>query len=423
MNDTDEKQFTSFIGKPEMLEEKVVEMSDPSIFKDAFAKVHGLIKEKQSTFIALVGSAGAGKSTFFHNFVDDVEKTKKIKRCKFDVWEVPGRKYLWDAFVLEFTKGINPDLYEKIKNEIDGESKNWFSRIFNSVNINIPCVGNFSFKEFLLRTSVKRVSEYQDIFREVLNSVKEETIYITLEDIDRSGEEGLYFIETLRKFIDNHGKELGKQFIVLVPLLDKEYEKDDKKHRFKKVFDHILFVDKLGIDPVSIRENILKDILIDDYDKVLFDKFGYQDGIKKIAYALRYVTPRELKDCIRTADSICGNDSRIVFSFIVFLVWLTDNKEEYIQETKDEDNNPIYRVKDNSVFYNFTQISSNDVIRGCNEKELLEAETRISNNYLNTIHTHAAQNTTSYGSEHVQPFLGRGCFMNEPYLSIFRGLL
>ena len=362
------KETISFIGNEEMLKENVVSMSDSSIFNQAFEQVHRLTKKNQSTFIALVGAPGVGKSTFFHNFLDDIGtgagKKQTFKRFKFDVWEVPGRKYLWDAFVLEFAKNIRPDFYKKIKGGIDGESEGVKEKILKGTSVRAKfrfLSAEVNLKEFFQKTPAKRVSEYQLIFKEILEKVTEDTIYITLEDIDRSGEEGLYFIETLQKFIDSYSEKLKKQFIVLVPLLSTEYTKEDKQYRFEKVFEHILYFDELKKDNSALMRNVLSDILVKDYDQKMIGIDNYQDGIAKIVWALQGVPIRDLKHYIRKADSICreyyaDKGQNLIFSFVVFLVWMSEKRGQYVEEEKLEDGSISYKARNKSIFYKFIQI-------------------------------------------------------------------
>ena len=444
---TNNKEITSFIGNERMLKEDVVSMSDPSIFEPEFKNMHYRIKGGQSSFIALVGAPGTGKSTFFHNFLDTIEKgnntgkPEMIKRFKFDVWEVPGRKYLWDAFVLEFARSIAPGFYKKIKNEIDGESESNTEKIAKGMSVDIGFLG-LNFKELFQKTQAKRVSEYQSIFKEILKEIKENTIYITLEDIDRSGEEGVYFLETLRKFIDTYYKDdkgKKKQFVIFVPLLDTEYK--DKKYRFKKVLDHILHFDELEISRRALMRNILNDILIKDYDQKMMEIRTYKDGIEKMAWALQDVSPRDLKSCIREADSICrkyaekNKGDNLIFSFVVFLVWLNRNREQYIKESKDEHGRIVYGTEDMSVFYKFISVANKNTLEGVipnNEKDLAELKKINLSLYSGNFHKHPSHSsilnsisgTVMKFNHKVTGYLTeqeKGVVMDEPYLSILTG--
>ena len=428
--DVNEKESESVIGHDKHLSEGVFSISDLSVFSGAFEEMRYKIKEDESSFIALVGPHGVGKSTFLHNFLDDAEKRKgkEIKRFKFDVWEVPGRKYLWDAFVLEFARTINPKLYKKVKGEIDGEEKNGIKKILKTVSILIPlCISRVSFnlKELFQKTKAKRVCEFQSIFKEVLKGVEEKTIFITLEDIDRSGEEGLYFIETLRKFLDNHGEELKKQFVILVPLLDVEYTKKDKKYRFEKVFDFIIHFDALKKNNQSIVENALKDIFVNDYDERLskVNKY-YREGIEKLAWAFQDISIREIKGHVREAESFCReyrekNKENLIFSLVACLMWLNKNKEKYIAVEEKNELGIAYKAANENVFLKFFIVAACTNVSKDKQRVL-----ELYSQYFHKPQIRKPEQTINHEVFIHQNNAGKyEIFLGEPYLEILtRGL-
>ena len=298
----------NFIGNRDNLKEKVVAYKDPAIYKGAFEDWEKMIGKEKHFIAGLIGDAGVGKSTFLHNFV---ERQKKVKSMKFDVWEVPGRKDLWDAFVLEFAKNINEKAYNEAKAKIDVGGQGKGQRIARAVK-SVSVLGvNFSLEDLIKATPAKRISEYQKVFEEVLKNVKEKTIYITLEDIDRAGMEGLYFIETLKKFIDD--VYMGdKRFVVLIPLLTKLYENKDNRYRFDKVCDKIEYHKKLKTNKYLVVKNFLEDTFVNEYNESMLEWTGYRDGIEKMALLMKDTPIRRIQHLIKDAEQIINTRQEFI---------------------------------------------------------------------------------------------------------------
>src|SRR5690606_1032944 len=69
----------------------------------------------------------------------------------------------------------------------------------------------------------RRVDEIQEIFKEQIQKADTD-LYVVLEDIDRSGDAGVFFLETLKQFVAS--LTTNKKFIVIVPISDASYYKN-----------------------------------------------------------------------------------------------------------------------------------------------------------------------------------------------------
>lgn len=94
--------------------------------------------------------------------------------------------------------------------------------------------------EIFGRSPAKRAYELERILADVLVSVKEQNIFIVAEDVDRSGTDGIHFLETLNYFIKNNQqlKESDKKVIVIAPVAKRTYF--DEKESFYKCIDIVL---------------------------------------------------------------------------------------------------------------------------------------------------------------------------------------
>lgn len=329
-----------FIQNRTNLEEQIPTLEGEAlgIYKDDFESLESTISKGGNSFIALIGDPGTGKSTFFHNFLvyrENVLK-KDFLKFKFDVWEVPGRMYLWDAFVLEFARNINEKLYKSTKEKVDGEIKEGIEKGISAFQgFSILGIGaNFDFKTLMQNTPAKRLSDYQDIFvKEVLKEVKQKTIFITLEDIDRAGQEGLYFLETLRKFIDKNKNELSKlgiNIVVFVPLLKSEYEKQDKKYRFDKVCRPVLDFSSFNVNSYLVIKQFLQKTFQESHNQKQEELLQYSESIQKVAFVMRNVSMRDIKQYITQVEILIRDKKfielgeQINISAIMFLLWIRD---------------------------------------------------------------------------------------------------
>jgi len=222
--------ITTFIKNHNLLKEDshVEDLFDFSEVAKTFEKKLDSIPE--SSIIGLIGKFGMGKSTMLYNIQKKREKRKKDERWfEFDAWKYPERKDLWEGFILDFTKDVlSEKRFKKLTKEIEGNKykgiKDLISVLSKGLNLVLPGSNILENLNLLFHSSsIKRVFEFQRLFLNVINEqIKEhiKNIFTIIEDIDRSGDRGIFFLETLNNFLKVTSKDnkLNKKVIIIVPI-------------------------------------------------------------------------------------------------------------------------------------------------------------------------------------------------------------
>lgn len=234
-----------FVINNNILEER----SDQKDLFDLDSKINELTVKFKSinkpSIFALVGPFGSGKSTLLNNI-----HTKKLKNSfwfEFDAWKYPNKENLWEGFVIDLSRKISPKAFKDVDKKIKGEQTNDIKELI-SVLSKIPFRGAsvISGLNHFFRTSpATRVDEIQKILETQLLTIKQE-VYIIVEDIDRSGDAGIFFIETLKQFVKSYNS-LNK-ILVIVPVADDNYHKN--LNSYLKSVDYFEFIEtrKLKLD-------------------------------------------------------------------------------------------------------------------------------------------------------------------------------
>jgi len=227
-----------FIKNPKLLEEdyKVNDLLDFSESVLSFSNRLATI-EKSST-IGLIGKFGTGKSTMLYQI--QKEREDKELWINFDAWKYPDRKDLWEGFVLDFADQLGKQ--KEIKKKIDGKSTSSDALdVIGNISDKLSLVPGLSavitlLNSFLNTSPAKRVFEVQHILSTLI-SKQGRDIYVVVEDIDRSGDAGLFFLETMKQFISN--LEVKNKIIVIIPISDDNYYKNTDS--YLKTLDYVEF--------------------------------------------------------------------------------------------------------------------------------------------------------------------------------------
>lgn len=219
--------------------------------------------------LGLVGVFGSGKSTMLYQ-VEKLRK-KKEKWINFDAWKYPDRKGLWEGFVLDFADQIGER--GKASRKIDGKSTK--SKVLDIVTDVIPAITdklpNFDFLdkfvEIFKSSPAKRVFEIQKILTELINK-QESDIVVVVEDSDRSGQAGIYFLETLRQFLKVN--TLSRKVLVIVPIGDLNYRRDDEA--YFKCLDYVEHFNPRNIGLAMFVQELILPACFDDVPLNVFNK-------------------------------------------------------------------------------------------------------------------------------------------------------
>ena len=251
----------TFIRKAELIEENY-QVDDLLDFSTIINKFKTRIDNiNRNSIVGLKGAYGSGKSTMLYQIYKEQININKSKTPGntpsqqteqwfiFDAWQYPERKDLWEGFVLDIARQCDEKIFKKTENKVDGNS--WTKmKIF--VNMLIPIAAtSFSYIDINILSSVKylthffntspikRVYEFQNLLLGILNKI-DKHIFIVIEDIDRSGDMGVFFLETLKYFIKNLKEDPDRKVIVIVPIGEEIWQEGgDKKIQdsYSKILD------------------------------------------------------------------------------------------------------------------------------------------------------------------------------------------
>jgi hypothetical protein len=210
-----------------------------------------LSSNKSPTVTALIGGYGTGK-TVLTNMVHDKHPT--VKWLDFDAWKYPDKKNLWEAFILELTEVVDKSLLPENKRLIEGgeTKKTKLLGFFDSIKTHVSTLallvaiyflstytdkdtdiatqillGAFAVLAVILAVvkyydiesdeqAIHRVSDYEKIMLKTLSKYRG-MLYIVIEDVDRAGDQGRLFLETVSNFF--HQESLtNKKINVIVPM-------------------------------------------------------------------------------------------------------------------------------------------------------------------------------------------------------------
>lgn len=322
-----------YIREDYKVNEGLIEFETNKI-KDELAQI------EDSSIVALVGAYGAGKSTTLYNIsLEDVDKSHRW--FQFDAWRYPERKGLWDGLIIELAKEIG--IEHKASRKIDGNKSiigKWggiVGELFSQFGESLPKAeinkitldpkitegaAKVSDKASSIfgRSPAKRAYELERILADVLLSVKEKTIYIVAEDVDRSGSDGIHFLETLNYFIKNNEQLISsnKKIVVIAPISDKIYADMDKRESLYKCIDIFIEYKPLIKSSTAFLKNIFTEealgkILEEDglrqlgniegFINTLIETESFQINIRKLKLIFRHTNQKYL-ELLKTEENV-----------------------------------------------------------------------------------------------------------------------
>ncbi len=241
--------------------------------------------------LALVGPYGSGKSTALYRAKNTLSNTTWLQ---FDAWRYPERKALWDGLIIETARQLGAD--KKILRAVDGNkaalgkwggvttgifatlaglvpdsAKEWLSD--KTEHVAKVAVESKKSKDFVPqaekivnnlfgRSAAKRAYEFEKILTDLLLSIKTERIIIVAEDIDRSGSDGLHFLETLSFYLKNNEWFLhkNKTIIAVAPVSDVSYKKDTES--YLKCVDYVELFRPRRVNLDTFIEEVFKPLKV-----------------------------------------------------------------------------------------------------------------------------------------------------------------
>lgn len=221
-----------------------------------------------SSVIWFIGKFWSGKSNFLNQAQKNTSQ-EDIKWFQFDAWKYPERAHLWESFTLEIARQLDKDKFDQTLKIIDWKQHDDKKTLLN-VLYELP--GDFAkiipgikavkewIQYFLNVSPAKRTFEIQNILQWIFSWIRENNIYIVVEDIDRSGDNGVYFLETLSYFIKNI--DTKKRIIVIVPIGTENYWDQTQKISYSKCLDYYHNFSLQEVKLVKFVEDIFDEEII-----------------------------------------------------------------------------------------------------------------------------------------------------------------
>lgn len=251
------------------------------------------------SLIGIIGGYGTGKSVMLNKYRNKYAGNRsKAIWIHFDAWKYPDRKDLWEGFVLDFIHQYDPDLFEPFRKIMDGESTR-VAKVVTAAAKLMPLVGvatSDTIKAFTESSQAKRVYEIQALFAELFHQeMPKGRIYIEIEDADRSGEAGIFFIETLSHFMKIFPVDI--EIKIFVPISLRSYRKDEQHDAYIKALDFISYY--------KVTDRDLKKFAASIFNKDIIADRLYENHMREWTQRLLHVyqkSLREIKFIIRNAE-------------------------------------------------------------------------------------------------------------------------
>lgn len=283
-----------FVKEYELLEE-THHVDDSFDVSDAVKRLNGLFTNVQNlSTILYVGPYGAGKSTAIHQLLKDDKKTY----LEFDAWKYPDRKDLWENFVLELARQFDEKTFAAFEKMLDGKQNDDKQAFFNVAAGLIP--GGESLKEgmsyFLASSPATRTYQIQKILTQLITQkMKDKEVVIIIEDIDRAGEAGIFFLETLKTYLK--ALDASIRIKCIVPVSTVSFEKNPDS--YLKCIDVIEYFRTPNPNLDDFMEKLLDDKKLEQLERRQITQFF--DRV--FARYTDQMSPRLLKLILRAANS------------------------------------------------------------------------------------------------------------------------
>ena len=371
----------TFIKDPTLIEEnyQVDDLLDfSSIINEFKESINNIDK---NSIVALIGPYGSGKSTMLYQIYKDqnqiTSNSKEAKWFTFDAWQYPERKDLWESFVLDISRQCSTKSFGQVKNKIDGTQghriKGAAMIAADAASYFVPGANALKNLTRLFNTSpVKRVFEFQELLSGIINKINND-IFIIIEDIDRSGDMGVYFLETLKHFIKTQDKESEHKIIVIVPMGDNIFNKNNRvRDSYTKILDYRIPFNTELIKLTRFIENTINiNILVENTNNTI--KVSAPDTMLKKALMAQILyffenmllkeqqaTMRDIKNILRKSElnfRKLQGDSRKQIDIRILILFTAI---EYLYHKKNKDNKYIFYSDNGGI--NIANISNEHII-------------------------------------------------------------
>lgn len=257
---------------------RVDDLFDFSIYQERISKK--ILSLPGSSILAIVGPFGCGKSTLIHQIKKKSDSEKEIW-IDFDAWKYPERKEMWEGLILDTANQLGDR--KSIAKKIQGKSTK--SKV---VDILTDIVGAISeipgldvaekFVDIFKVSPATRVFELQLIFLELLAKQGKDVVFV-IEDIDRSGGQGIFFLETLNQFLKQNEGKFENRLVAVVLISDVSYKKD--RDSYSKSVDYVEDFSPSNLDFKTFVETVFVDEFFNEEGKFRDNRIAWTGATRK----------------------------------------------------------------------------------------------------------------------------------------------
>lgn len=249
---------------------------------------------QNSSIVWLVWPFWCGKTTFIKQVIEHDEMDKSTKWLNFDARKYPERKDLWENFILDMAKYLWEEWERKVINEFRWKSINIFDA---SIKDWISCITGFipHIRDYIFDREKRELEVVEELLKEIFIAIHVwedwnpiSTIYIVIEDIDRSWDSWVYFLQTLNFFLKKINLWKWLKVVALATIGNVEYR--GSLDSYLKCID---YVHNFPVVQYNYRPMIDYFLSNECYNSSTIDFINY------IWSHFEWFTPRTLKHILR----------------------------------------------------------------------------------------------------------------------------
>ena len=375
--------MSDILKRPELLKEANREF-DFFSFDEYARSLHNNLKSTTTPSVtALVGKYGSGKSVLLNEVRKLTEESKAKNKARwvfFECWQYPDKRDLWEALILELVADINGKKLDQEVNpysditgwrdELSGFLRSTSGALATLAGLVIVYWLIFSkaddkAKELLLalstslvlillasvqtlikpqdKSAVSRLEDYKQELEKVLLQ-HNGPLYIVLEDVDRAGELGSRFFETVSHFV-KESKFSKKNIKVIVPVADVDGDNKLLRDSIDKASDNILYFNPSFNCDKFITELFSDDFLTETTKQLLTSTInpliGRDVSIRKMKHLLRNALIKHKR--LRSKEFSASLEMCIAVEFSKYMQDSLGGQSIYAHSHSKYEHRPLYQ--------------------------------------------------------------------------------
>lgn len=257
--------------------------------------INKLDKIQKSWIIWLIWPFWCWKTTFINQIIESESKIDSwSKWLNFDAWKYPDRKDLRENFILDMAQNLDKKGEDAVVNKLKWQATSVFEAILNDwweyIDKFIPNI-----RKYLFNREKRELSLIESLLKEILIALHVwenwkiiPTIYIVIEDIDRSWDAWVYFLQTLNYFLKNINLWEWLKVVAIATVWSIEYRWN--LNSYLKCIDYIHYFPIQKIDYKPMLKYFLDEKCCDS---------SLVDFINYIWNHYEWFTPRVMKHVLR----------------------------------------------------------------------------------------------------------------------------